>query len=144
MPTFFHGTGLNDAQVIVQGQIDVTLSGGEFGQGFYMQYSKRHALTWAYRRGNNINGAPCVVQIVINDLEYGLLINPLYIDDVAGPALTTFLESTNQKYTFIHGNRYNSIEGPIMGNTARTQQKLEGQQSQDLLNGPNTTRTVAP
>jgi hypothetical protein len=80
---------------------------------------------------------------MIDDLKYGLLINPLYIDNVAGPALTTFLESTNQKQTFFHGNGYNSIEGPVMGNPARVQQKFEGQQAQDLLNGPHTTRTVA-
>ena len=143
MPTLFHGTGHIDANMMVITVIDVSLGGGEFGRGFYTQYSQRHALAWAYRRGAQINGNPCVLRIDIDDQEYGIL-QALYLNNVSGPALTVFLDNTAQQDSFVHANSYDVSGGPIMGNAARRQQKFESQVSQDLLNTPNTTKYVMP
>jgi hypothetical protein len=52
MPIFFHGTRRVDAVAMAgpPGTIDVTIGGGEFGQGFYTQDSSANALTWVQHR----------------------------------------------------------------------------------------------
>src|SRR5437870_3299789 len=67
----------------------------------------------------------------------------LYLDAVSGPALTAMLNQTQQEDTYVDGTA-DVIEGPILGNMARMQQKFESANSETLLNGNSTTRTVIP
>jgi hypothetical protein len=144
VPTLFHGTGLEDAPQMATnpGQIDVTSGGGEFGRGFYTQYSAWHARAWAIRVAPRLNGLPCVLRLDIDDAGYGALAF-LYLDAVTGPALTARLQQTQQEATWLEGT-CDAIEGPTMGNMARMQQKFESVNAQTLLNGNSTTRTVIP
>jgi len=66
------------------GNIDVTRGGGEFGRGFYTQYSERRALQWAIRCSNRINGLPCVLRLDIDDNSYGNM-DIQHLNDVSGP-----------------------------------------------------------
>jgi hypothetical protein len=124
------------------GQIDVTAGGGEFGRGFYTQYSEWHARAWAIRTSPRLNGAPCVLRLDIDDAAYGAL-TILYLDGITGPALTAMIYQTNQQDTYVDGT-CDVTEGPIMGNVRRMQQKFESANAQALLNGGSTTRTVIP
>ncbi len=142
MPTVFHGTGLHDAQTMAgsPGQIDVTLGGGEFGRGFYTEYSERRALAWAIRVRTRLNGPACVLRLNIDNTDYGNFAI-LYLDAHTGPALTNHLDNTGQRRNYEDGN-HDLIEGPIMGNMGHMQQKFESAHSQAVLNGNSTTRTV--
>ena len=144
MPTVFHGTGLNDAQHMARppGQIDVTQGGGEFGRGFYTQYASWGARAWAIRVAPRLNGAPCVLRLDIDSAAYGALAFT-HLDANSGPALTAMLQQNNQEDTYVDGT-CDVIEGPIMGNMARMQQKFESGNAQALLNGNSTVRTVIP
>jgi hypothetical protein len=144
MPTLFHGTGLNDAQQMATnpGTIDVTRGGGEFGRGFYTQYSSWHARAWAIRVATRLNGPPCVLRLDIDDAAYGALAF-VYLDGTTGPALTAMINQAQQEDTYVDGT-CDVIDGPIMGNLARRQQKFESANAQALLNGTSTTRTVMP
>ncbi len=144
VPTLFHGTGRTDAQQMATspGQIDVAAGGGEFGRGFYTQYAEWHALAWAIRTSALLNGPPCVLRLDIDDAGYGGL-TFLYLDATTGPALTALIYLANEQQTYEDGN-CDAIEGPIMGNMSRMQQKFESANAQALLNGSSTTRTVVP
>jgi hypothetical protein len=142
VPTLFHGTGLDDApqMATTPGRIDVTRGGGEFGRGFYTQYAEYHALAWAIRVRARLNGAPCVLRLDIEDAAYATL-TVHYLDSVTGPALTALLDRTGEKHTYVDGT-CDLMEGPIMGNPSRLQQKFVSQRSEQVLNGSATTRMV--
>lgn len=144
LATLFHGTGTVEAQAIVgpPANVSVSLGGGEFGRGFYTQYSERHALAWAIRVEGALSGPPCVVRVDVNNLSYATLVF-LYLNAVTGPALTTMLDNTNQKGTYLDGS-CDVIEGPIMGKATRVQQKFESPNAESMLNGPNTVLSIVP
>lgn len=69
----YHGTDRNAAQNIVgpPPNVDVTLGGGELGQGFYMGDSLALAISWAKGR---YASQGCVVEADIDELVYAQLI----------------------------------------------------------------------
>jgi len=124
------------------GQIDVTVGGGEFGRGFYTQHSAWYARAWAIRVSPRLNGAPCVLRLDIEDAAYGGL-TFRYLDVTTGRALSAMIYQASQESTYVDGT-CDVIEGPVMGNMGRRQQKFESGKAQALLNGQSTTRTVIP
>lgn len=139
MPTLFHGTGHADATHMSNGNIDL-VGGGEFGKGFYTQYAERHARAWALRVRQRLNGAPVVLELDIDAVAYGGL-SVLWLDAKLGPNLTEILDHWNAKATFTTGC-CDFLEGPIMGNMMRMQQKFESTNAMLLLNGNGTQRSV--
>jgi hypothetical protein len=50
--------------------IQVGLGGGEFGRGFYTQYSERKAREWARNVAARFNGPPVVLRLDVDDGAY--------------------------------------------------------------------------
>jgi hypothetical protein len=142
VPTLFHGTGLKDAQPMAghPGQINVARGGGEFGRGFYTQYAEYHALAWAIRVSSRLNGPPCVLRLDIDETVYARL-SVHYLDAVTSPSLAVWLDQTGQKRSYFEGT-HDVLEGPILGNMNRLQQKFESAIAEQILNSKATTRTV--
>jgi hypothetical protein len=122
------------------GQISVGIGGGEFGRGFYTQYSERNARRWALRVRARLNGPPAVLRLDINDAAYGaLIVFPLDLRRALN--LTDLLYFWNATRVFATGC-CDAIEGPLSGNAQRLQQKFESTKAEMLLNGNQTVRTV--
>ncbi|HUG94254.1 MAG TPA: hypothetical protein VML55_25720 [Planctomycetaceae bacterium] len=56
--------------------------------------------------------------------------------------LTARIRAHHQENSFT--TKHDVIEGPISGNPRKNQQKFQTGKAQNLLNGPNTTRSVIP
>lgn len=122
------------------GNIQIASGGGEFGMGFYTQYSERKALAWAKKVAVRLNGPPVVLRLDIDNPAYGALtVLPLNVQRALN--LTDILDSWQVKRLFITGCG-DVIEGPIVGDAHRMQQKFESVNSQNLLNGNRTNRSV--
>ena len=140
MPTIFHGTRLSFAtqMAATPGTIEVTRGGGEFGQGFYTQKSRANALAWAINRFGRASG-PCLLQLDIADGKYRKQkIKQLDLKDAR--QLTRTLRQSHRTKTYLHG--CDVLAGPLNLNQHREQQKFESADAQNLVNGPDTTRTV--
>lgn len=140
LPTLFHGTGQVDANHMAAGNIDVTQGGGEFGRGFYTQYSERKARAWARKVAVRLNGPPVVLRLDVDDGAYGAL-TVFHLNAQRGLNLTDILDFWNAKPVFTTGC-CDVIEGPIVGDPQRIQQKLESNGAQNVLNSNQTVRTV--
>ena len=140
MPTVFHGTRQTFAtqKAATPGTVDVTCGGGEFGRGFYTQKSRANAVAWAINRFRPADG-PCVLQLDIVDGEYRKRkIKLLDLKDAR--QLTQSIRQKHIAKTYLHG--CDVLVGPLNLNQHREQQKFESADAQNLLNGPDTTRTV--
>jgi hypothetical protein len=139
MPVYYHGTSHAFATAMSgvpnNGTIDVTRGGGEFGRGFYTQASVSNA----HRRGYAIYGNQGAVLVVdIDDaLYHSLQLRTLTLN--AAQMLNAKLKGTQR-------NAYTTaddvIVGPLVGQPKIMQQKFQSLHAQNLLNGPNTLRTV--
>jgi len=120
--------------------IQVGVGGGEFGRGFYTQYSERKARAWTRRVAARLNGPPVVLRLDIDNGAYGaLIVFPLNAQ--RGLNLTDILDSWHAKRSFTTGC-CDIIEGPIAGDAQKIQQKFESNNAQNLLNSNQTVRTV--
>ncbi len=139
MPVYYHGTSHAFATAMrgtpINGAIDVTAGGGEFGRGFYTQASVSNA----HRRGHAIYGNNGAVLIVdIDDaLYHSLHFRTLTLN--AAQMLNARLKGNQRNsYTTAH----DVIVGPLVGQPRVMQQKFQSLTAQNLLNGQNTQRTV--
>ncbi len=143
MPILFHGTRRAHAVAMVgppggPGTIDVTRAGGEFGRGFYTQNSQANAIAWAIGRFKPAD-LPCALRLDVNTQLYlGLKIKLLDLKDAK--KLTAKLRNNGTTRTYLHGG--DVVVGPLNFNPKKEQQKFESMNSQNLLNGADTNRTV--
>jgi hypothetical protein len=139
VPQQYHGTTLEAATAMATnpGAVDVTRGAGEFGRGFYTQSSVSNAMRWA--RGRSPDG--CVLSLRINDDEFARL-DRRTLDLKRAIRLTRSLRGSKTTATYTMG--CDVVEGPLGGNVAITQWKYESDDSQALLNGPQTEREVIP
>jgi hypothetical protein len=119
------------------GTIDVTRGAGEFGRGFYTQSSVSNAMRWA--RGRSPDG--CVLSLQIDDAEFDRLDRRI-LNLKRAIRLTRTLRGSKTTATYTMG--CDVIEGPLGGDATITQWKYESDESQALLNGPQTVREVLP
>lgn len=142
MPKYYHGTSRAHALAMCGqsgkiGTIDVSQGGGEFGRGFYTQSS----LANAHRRGYLIHGQSngAILILDIGDGDYhALRFWRLSLNQVQqlnarlrGPARTNYVTA------------HDVIVGPLVSSPRVEQQKFQSAAAQNLLNGPQTQRTVA-
>ena len=140
MPMFYHGTSRAFATVMAgapaAGAIDVARGRGEFGRGFYTQDSSGNAA----RRGQVLYGNnSAVLVLAIDDQAYHALnIKRLTVN--MAQMLNAQLRAGNAQhsYTTVH----DAIVGPLVYQPTKEQQKFQTANSQGLLNGPLTQRTV--
>jgi len=141
MPRLFHGSRHADAAAMRDdgtgnGGIDVTRGSGEFGRGFYTQDSPANALSFVQNKFP-ANQRPCILQLDIHDGQYNGLSRRVF-DQRRARRLAARLRSNGTTGTHTEG--VDVVVGPL--NQWVEQQKFESSTSQNLLNGPDTQRTV--
>jgi hypothetical protein len=72
----YHGTSLNRAAVISTGQINVSMGGGELGQGFYTGDLSHEAFNWAWHK---FQKNKAVVKLTLEDDDL-LNFNPMCLN----------------------------------------------------------------
>jgi hypothetical protein len=132
----YHGTSDTTANGLVAGNIDVTVGGGELGQGFYTGEYLWVAKSWAANR-HGLNGA--VVHVVVSDNKFFAL-NPLLLSRL--DALRFRDQIRTARTTRTHSFNVNVVWSPIVGTTRvdAEQYKFESKTAESLLNGPNVNR----
>lgn len=132
----YHGTNPHDAAVICGGQIDVTLGGGELGQGFYSGTQLWAAKAWAYNRHTR---SKSVVMLAVKDNLFFKL-NIIILDYRKCTVRYKRLKLTNGTRTYLF--RKDVVWAPIVGKFLPycEQLKWESGSSQLLLNSTNTLR----
>ena len=95
-------------------------------------------MRWASGRSPN-NAA--VLRLEIVDQEY-LALHRITLTLSQATQLTTVLRNHGTQGTYTRG--CDVLSGPLNGKIRIEQQKFESPASQNLLNGPTTTRTVLP
>jgi len=140
MPTLFHGTRHSFATTMAKtsGGIKVNSGGGEFGRGFYTQNKQANALAWAINKFPH-NANPCVLKLEVDDASY-MALNIRLLDLNDAKKLTQKLRSKGTTRTHTEG--CDVVVGPLNQSRFREQQKFESANSEALLNGTNTIRTV--
>lgn len=141
MPRFFHGTRHADATAMQDdghgnGQINVTIGGGEFGRGFYTQDSGANALSFVQNKFPSTQ-RPCILQLDMDDQQFAHLSKRI-LDSRAAKRLERRLRNNHQTAT--HVENVDVVVGPL--SQWNDQQKFESLASQTLLNGPDTQRRV--
>ena len=140
MPKLYHGTRRQFAIAMSdtpsRGTIDVLTRGsGEFGKGFYTQDSISNAHRWAH--GRFPNDEAILILDIDNDEYHALKIRRLSHQQAT--RLTSRLSPVT-KGTYTTAD--DVIVGPLLSGPQIEQQKFQTAVAQDLLNGPNTQRTV--
>ncbi len=140
MPRLFHGTGRAFAVAMAGaapvGTIDVARGGGEFGRGFYTQDSIGNAA----RRGYYLYGnGSAVLVLAIDDPSYHAL-SFWRLTLNRAQMLNAQLRGSNTHTTFTTND--DVVVGPLIHQPSIEQQKFQTANSQTLLNGPLTQRSV--
>ncbi|WP_196599646.1 hypothetical protein [Pectinatus frisingensis] len=131
----YHGSDENSIQKLIQGNIDVTIGGGELGQGFYLGNMLYIAKAWAMNKHNS----KAVLQIEVADNELESL-DPLLLsyEEACEKRSSIRKESKQRTYIFYA----NVVWAPIVGTKKieADQLKWESANSQTLLNSNKVFR----
>lgn len=135
----YHGTSPTVAANIATGHVDVSLGGGELGQGFYTGEYLYEAKAWAFHKtgykGKN------VVQFVSQDSDV-LALELKILDRAIASRWRARIRMLGQTSSFSFD--CDMVWAPIVGTThvKGAQCKWESSTSQVLLNGNNTVKTI--
>lgn len=145
----FHGTYPEFATEIVNGNIDVTIGGGELGRGFYSGQHAHEAKAWAFHVSKTkTDNVVRLEQPSVCDF-FGFEI--LNLDIKEATAIRNNLKSENTKKTYVSG--VDLVVSPIIGITdaygvpkakSGGQVKWESVLSEIYLNGDRTKRSILP
>ncbi|MEP4196146.1 MAG: hypothetical protein ABJL99_11000 [Aliishimia sp.] len=142
MPAFddtstFHGTSDEFAKALINGCVDTTLGGGEFGRGFYLGTELHVAKAWAKQRYDTA----AVVEFRMKDEDF-------FNFDIEALTQTQAIEhrehikSTQTQRSFTFGK--DVAWGPIVGGPKIfcDQHKWESTAGQSYLNGSSALRIL--
>lgn len=131
----YHGSDENSVQNLIQGNIDVTMGGGEIGQGFYLGDMLHVAKTWAMNKHNSNS----VLQIEVEDNDL-LSLDPLTLTYEQARKKRSSIRKENKQRTYIFDR--NVVWAPIVGTEKikADQFKWESADSQNLLNSNRVDR----
>jgi hypothetical protein len=154
MRTLYHGTDPVTASSLKACRIDVSIGGGEFGQGFYLGSSKRLAKRRAFHKSEGHQGTAKAALNAKTENTFFITFNTTSLHQhyktqklclSESIQLYKELKSKNQTKTYIAPHGIDAIKGPIVG-TGRyydiIQYKFQSHKSQLMLNGLSTTITV--
>jgi hypothetical protein len=131
----YHGTNRQGAEAIVT-RVDVSLGGGELGQGFYTGNSLHHALALAIGRyGSN----KAVVKLDISEPAYLTLI-PLTISR-RKYVFQNWRSYIKRRETQTHHYGYDVIAAPFATFDIYVQYKFESMKAENVLNN-QTIKTM--
>ena len=135
----FHGTDPNIASKIITSGIDVSLGGGELGQGFYTCQYLHEAKAWAMQRFDKRKKN--VLKFVHDDEIILQLTIKLFNYDVASLSRHRIKK---QKQTRTYKFNVDMVWAPIVGSSRTTgdQYKWESKNSEILLNSNDTIKSI--
>ncbi|KQV83171.1 hypothetical protein ASC90_21440 [Rhizobium sp. Root1220] len=135
----YHGTSQQTAQDLASGNVDVTLGGGELGQGFYTGEELHNAKTWAFNRFGDRTAN--VVEFDVDDTAV-LNMNLTIID---GPQ-ATLIRSNIRRSSATRTYRFSCdmVWAPIVGSDRinGTQHKWESRSTERYLNGSTCPKAI--
>ena len=108
--SWYHGTSRNDAKFIMNNSIDVTCSGGELGQGFYMGNFLHEAKAWAFQKNKKHNAKSSIVVFNVKpwiSFKYG------YIGTKR--AIKIYKKSKNQNNHRAYLYNYDLVHSKVIG-----------------------------
>lgn len=131
----YHGSDENSVKTLMQGNIDVTMGGGELGQGFYLGNMLHVAKAWAM----NKHKSKAVLEIEVEDSELESL-EPLVLSYKEACEKRASIRKKSKQRTYIFNK--NVVWAPIVGTKKieTDQLKWESVNSQTLLNGNKVVR----
>ena len=151
----FHGGEKNVIESLVDGNIDVTLGGGELGRGFYLGKELKEAKAWAYHKYKDRAG---ILMLKIKDDDF-LDFNPLPLNYYQALIKRFEIKRSGQARTYLFNE--NIVWSPIIGNIdaywsddtsnilispsvpqENEQYKYESRRAQDFINSNLVRRDV--
>lgn len=134
----YHGTNKNTAIKIFDGKIDVTIGGGELGQGFYTGDLSHEAFSWSWHK---FKMDKTVVKLTIDDDDF-LNLAPKCLDFNQTKTYRNKIKSNGETRTFKFNE--NVIWAPIVGKEIANfyQIKYENSIAQDFLNKVNVIKKI--
>jgi hypothetical protein len=135
----YHGTSVILAANIAGGHVDVSLGGGELGQGFYTGEFLYEAKAWAIHKAGQKKRN--VVKFISQDSDV-LALDLKMLDRAMASRCRERIRMLNQTHSFCFD--CDMVWAPIVGTTyiKGTQCKWESLSAQSLLNGNNTSRVT--
>ncbi|EPC4056258.1 hypothetical protein ACRZPB_004661 [Vibrio parahaemolyticus] len=131
----YHGTAEAHADTIIEGKVDVSLGGGELGQGFYLGTALHVAKAWAVQMHNS----QTVVEFQINDNDFwGFDI--LSLTEIEAHEFRSIIRDRSETRTFNFSK--DVVWSPIVGGPKvySDQHKWESNKGQSFLNSDNVLR----
>lgn len=132
----FHGTDEISTSNILNGNINVSLSGGELGKGFYTGNSYHNAKAWAFYKVKQSKLNPKILAFKI-PIEDFLTLKICLLDDLT--ALQIYLSIKEKKLQKAFLLDYDVAESKILGKEIEgaRQYKWESIDAQNFLNSNN-------
>jgi hypothetical protein len=137
----YHGGLSSHITDIIQGNVDVTLGGGELGQGFYLGERSYVAFAWAKQKSEMNNHEDyAVAQFIMDEAQVSCFSIKSFSK---GEALDekAMIKQQNQTRTYTFG--VDMVQSPIIGGGGKNalQYKWESSNAQNYLNGGTVYRT---
>lgn len=131
----FHGTTETHADKLIEGKVDVSLGGGELGQGFYLGTALHVAKAWAVQ----MHKSESVVEFQFDDDEFwNFDIQGLTEIEAIGYRSNIRASGQTRNYKF----NKDIVWGPIVGGPKvySDQYKWESKNGENFLNGSKVLR----
>jgi len=135
----FHGASKANIKNLASGNINVSIGGGELGQGFYLSNYFYAAKEWARAKHNSGS----VLAVYTTRRKIVSRLGFARIDLQSAYNLRRYIRKTAQTRTYIIGN--DVIKSPIVGNNKLndvTQYKFESSDAEIYLNSRNTNKDI--
>jgi hypothetical protein len=135
----YHGTSTTSVIALASGKVNVTLGGGELGQGFYTGEYLHEAKAWAYHKsGDKQQNVVCfsAPDTEIEKLHFAVL-------DQGAASLKRY-QIKKAGHTRTHLFKVDLVWAPIVGSERASgeQYKWESKKAEVLLNGPLTAKAI--
>ncbi|MEL0639414.1 hypothetical protein V6260_02205 [Pseudoalteromonas aliena] len=131
----FHGTAEAHAEKIIDGKVDVSLGGGELGQGFYLGTALHVAKAWAVQ----MHKSESVVEFQFDDDEFWNF-DIQSLNEIEAIEYRSNIRASGQTRNY----KFNKdiVWGPIVGGPKvySDQHKWESKNGENFLNGGKVLR----
>lgn len=135
----YHGTSSKLVTALASGKVDVTIGGGELGQGFYTGERLHEAKAWAYHiSGDKQKNVVCYSS---PDEEIEKL-NFVILEPEQASLKRHNIKRAGQTRSYLF--KVDMIWAPIVGSERASgeQYKWESKKAETLLNDPLTAKTI--
>jgi uncharacterized C2H2 Zn-finger protein len=133
----YHGSDEKTVNDLIRGTIDVSMGGGEIGQGFYLGDMLHIAKAWAWNKHNS----KAVLKVEVKDIEI-LNLDPLTLTYEEAVKKRAYIRSVKKERTYKFNK--NIVWSPIVGTckVRGDQFKWESEESEVFLNSDQVIRSL--